>query len=591
MDNNLLLAKKALKLGFDCYQRSDFANAEILFQKVLQIEPKSFDAHHFLGILRLRAEQFSNALPFLKNAVVLRPDDGDANHHLALTLKGLNDVEKALYFFAKALKHKPNLAAAYLGQADVLSQIGRYEEAIQSYQSALKYNAGLIKAHNNLGTVYRKKGCLHDAIESYRAAVNLDPERLDIRSNLLMCMASSEKIDPSEYLEEAISFGKHARATAAPYQSWPSLKMCETKKLKIGFVSGDLRQHPAAEFIKSFIGKFDSSLIDLVAFSTTSKEDETSLMLKQYFLDWFVIESLTDQAAAELVFKNQIDILIDLSGHTAGNRLPLFVWKAAPIQISWIGFFASTGMQEIDYLLPNTALSPPEYEAHYVEKPWIISSAACLAVPEHIAEVNQLPAQKNGHVTFGSFHSLAKISDQVIQTWCRILLELPGSKLFFKCKELIDSGFRERLLEKCSDFGVEADRIEMEGSSPIDEYFKSFRSIDIGLDPFPYNSGTVGYHSLLMGVPYVSLKGDRILSRIGYSNLTQVGLGDLTADTLDEYVDKAVSLAKDIEHLGQIREGLRDKALKSGLFDGDKMANELQTVFREMWKLFLEKGN
>jgi predicted O-linked N-acetylglucosamine transferase (SPINDLY family) len=244
-------------------------------------------------------------------------------------------------------------------------------------------------------------------------------------------------------------------------------------------------------------------------------------------------------------------------------------------------------MSEIDYLLPNAALSPPEFECHYAETPWLLNPSACLALPDELPDVGSLPAATQGQITFGSFHSLAKISEGVLALWCSILQEVPHSKMFFKCRELVDARFREQLLSRCKKFGINEDRIVLEGATPMKEYLQAFNTIDIGLDPFPYNSGTVGFHSLLMGVPYISLKGDRMLSRIGFSNLTQVGLEELAAGDLDEYKRKAINLANDIPRLGKIRDELRKNTLESGLFDGNRMAKTLQTAFREMWSIFL----
>ncbi|WP_339890870.1 tetratricopeptide repeat protein [Neptuniibacter pectenicola] len=585
------LVKKALALGVSSYQSANFPQAKSLFQKVLQLDNNNFYALHFLGIILLQEHNYKIAHLLLVKAQSLKPKDAEVAHHLGLAFKGLGDANKASYCFAKAVKLQPSLAVAHLGYADVVSSMGRYEEAIKAYLAALKHDSTLIKAHNNLGTVYRKKADLASAIAFYKSALVLDPSRLDIHSNLLMCMASSDGVSPSEYLKEALCYGAQAQKTADSYTDWPLLDKSSGKTLNVGFVSGDLRNHPVAAFIESFIGCFDDGKISLTAFSTTSQVDKVSERLKGYFKDWHCIEALTDKDAATLIYQSKVDILIDLSGHTAGNRLSLFAWKPAPIQVSWIGYFASTGVSEIDYILTSNALSPPEYESHYIEQQWHIDSAGCLKVPSVDVVVESLPALKNGYVTFGSFHSLAKLSDAVIETWCEILHRVPNSKLFFKCKELVDSAFRERLIAKCEGFGIDGNRLLLEEASPLPEYFEAYNSIDIGLDPFPYNSGTVSYHSLWMGVPYIALKGDRILSRIGFANLSQVGLGALVANDREGYVERAVQFASNIEELASIRAGLREKAVRSGLFDGLKIANELEHVFRDMWQCHLQKDN
>ena len=584
------LVQKALTLGLSSYNNADFPQATLLLKKVLQLDPENFYALHFLGIILLREQNFKVAQLLLAKAVKIKPKDGEVNHHLGLAYKGLGESELASRFFANAVNYKPDLAVAYLGYADVVSDLGRYEEAIEAYHKALENDNSLIKAYNNLGTIYRKKADILSAISSYKSALQLDPTRLDIHSNLLMSMASIEAVSTEDYLVEAKRYGLQAKQGVTTYTDWPLLNQSENKLLNVGFVSGDLRNHPVAAFIESFIGLFDESNVTLTAFSTTPRVDVESERLKGYFKTWHHIDQMSDKQAADLIYQEKVDILIDLSGHTAGNRLPVFAWKPAPIQISWIGYFASTGLAEMDYILPTNELSPPEYAAHYVEKQWAIKSTGSLSILDVEAEVDGLPAFRNDYVTFGSFHSLAKISDDVIQVWCEILLAVPNSKIYLKCKELFDEQLQLLIKEKFVAKGIDEHRLIIEAASPLNEYFKAYNHVDIGLDPFPYNSGTVGYHSLWMGVPYIALKGDRMLSRIGYSNLSQVGLSNLAANDIKQYVEIAVELASDLPHLEKIRLGLRDKALSSGLFDGSKIINDLQTAFRNMWKLYLRKS-
>lgn len=583
MDNNLLLAKKALKLGFDCYQRSDFANAEILFQKVLQIEPKSFDAHHLLGVLRLRAEQFSSALPFLKNAVLLRPNDGDANHHLALALKGLNDYPQALSFFSNALRLKPALAPAHLGRADVLSGLRRYEEAVIAYKQAIKYDKRLLKAHNNLGTVYRKQSKLLEAISCYQAAYDLDTSRLDIFSNILMCMAYCPDIRQSDYLCEAKRYGALASHHATPFSSWPLTKKRGSKSLRVGFVSGDFRKHSVAYFLKSWLDKIDPNKVKMFAYSNFPVEDSVTKELKVNFEKWRNIYDEPDKQVAQLIYEDKINILIDLSGHTAYNRLPLFAWKAAPVQASWIGFFASTGVAEIDYFIGDKSNFPDSFRQYYTETPWLLNQAGCLSPPETGTEVAELPALKNGYVTFGCFHKVAKLNDDVVALWAKLLQQNTTAKLLFKDIAFADVSLKKRIQSWFSDYGVKPNRIECEVGEERELYLKAYDRIDIGLDPFPYSGGTVNAESLWMGVPYISLMGERRISRFGGKTLIKAGLDQFVANTQDEYLAIANKACAEIETLSEIRAGLREKVAKTVLFDGALMARDLEESFQKMW--------
>jgi len=589
VDNNLLLAKKALKLGFDCYQRSDFANAEILFQKVLQIEPKSFDAHHFLGILRLRAEQFSSALPFLKNAVVLRPDDGDANHHLALALKGINDPEKALFFFSKALKLKPTLAPAYLGRADVLSDLGRYEEAVKAYKKAIQCDRRLLKAHNNLGSVYRKQSKLLEAISCYQAAYNLDRSRLDIFSNVLMCMAYEPSVSQKAYISTAREYGEVASRQADTYLEWPLLDE-NSEKVRVGLVSGDLRKHSVAYFLKSWIDRLDSSKVELFAYSNNPSEDEVSEELKPNFLKWERIFGRADGEVAQKIYEDRINILIDLSGHTAYNRLPLFAWKAAPIQISWMGFFASTGVKEIDYFIGDQWNFPESIQSFYVEKPWRLKTSGCFSPPGNDVSVGPLPALSNAHITFGCFHKISKLNDSVIGLWSEILKQIPDSRLIVKDTAFYDAAIVKEFEGRFKEQGIDPVRVVCEVGESRETYFSAFNRIDLGLDPYPYNGGTVNMESLWMGVPYVSLLGQDRVSRRGAATLYKAGLDGFVAQTEKEYAEIVRRYCVDINELSEIRNGLREKVKASRLYNGSLMAQNLEQAFHDMWAVYLSKS-
>lgn len=583
------LVKKALALGVSSYQSANFPQAKSLFQKVLQLDDNNFYALHFLGIILLQEHNYKIAHLLLVKAQSLKPKDAEVAHHLGLAFKGLGDANKASYCFAKAVKLQPSLAVAHLGYADVVSSMGRYEEAIKAYKTALKYEPTLVKAHNNLGSIYRKRSELLKAISCYQAAYDVDPSRLDIFSNILMCMASEPSVSSEEYLLKAQVYGEAARAKVEPYTEWPLLEKRDKPKIRVGLVSGDLRKHSVAYFLKSWIDKLDNSKVELLAYSNYSDEDEVTEELKSCFTKWNKITHRSDSDVAQTIYDDRVNILIDLSGHTAHNRLPLFAWKAAPIQVSWMGFFASTGVAEIDYFIGDRWNFPDSIASSYVEKPWRLNTSGCFFPPDTGGDVGDLPALKNGYITFGCFHKITKLNDNVVALWSKILNQNESSRLVIKDTVFYDAATQQNIKDRFASFGVDPAQIDCELGETRDLYFDAYKRIDIGLDPFPFNGGTVSLESLWMGVPYISLFGDDRISRRGGAVLYKAGLDQFVASTEGDYLTIANSVCADLVSLSRVRNGLREKVKESKLYNGALMAKDLESAFSDMWLRYIEK--
>ncbi|MDO6594768.1 tetratricopeptide repeat protein [Neptuniibacter sp. 1_MG-2023] len=583
------LVKKALALGISSYQNSNFPQAKALFQKVLQLDDSNFYALHFFGIILLQEQNYKIAQLLLAKALGLKPKDAEVNHHLGLAFKGLGDANKASQCFIKAVKLQPSLAVAHLGYADALSELGRYKDAIAAYKTALKHDSTLIKAHNNLGSVYRKRSELLKAIPCYQAAYDLDPSRLDIFSNILMCMASEPSVSSEEYLIKAQVYGKAARAKAEPYTEWPLLEKIDKPKIRVGLVSGDLRKHSVAYFLKSWIDKLDNSKVELLAYSNYSDEDEVTEELKPCFTKWSKIAHRSDSDIAQTIYDDRVNILIDLSGHTAHNRLPLFAWKAAPIQISWMGFFASTGVAEIDYFIGDQWNFPDSIKPFYVEAPWHLNISGCFFPPDTDVSVGDLPALKNGYITFGCLHKITKLNDDVVALWSTILNENVSARLLIKDTAFCDAATTRSIKDRFALLGVDPERIDCEMGEARELYFDTYKRIDIGLDPFPFNGGTVNLESLWMGVPYISLLGSDRISRRGAAVLYKAGLDQFVAENEGEYIEIANKVCADIHALSEVRKGLREQVSESRLYNGSLMAQDLESAFSDMWFRYIEK--
>lgn len=583
------LVKRATSLAAECEKNKDYKQAIELYVKAINLDPRNTLAITSLSALYFNMGKHSLVEKILQGAIKLSPSNSYFYFQLGNLYTTQRQFDKAIEQFLKSFKLDKELKENYLNLAHAYAEKHEYVTALEFAREGINKYPNYAKLYNNIAYILRALGDIEEAFRYQEISVDKNPKDFSLFSNLLFYLSQSPSVSPEEYLEKAKEYGRRVSEGVKQYDTWPQL--ASNEKLRIGFVSGDFRNHPVTYFIENWLGLIDKNRFELVAYYSFSQNDETTLSLHPLFNEWYNVSHLTDSELAEKIYKDQVNILFDLSGHTAHNRLPAFAWKPAPIQISWIGFPTSTGLATMDYMMPSKLMSPPEFAHHYLEEIWCLEAAGCLKPPAVEIDVNPLPALTNGYFTFGSFHSVTKLTDQVLKTWAEILRQVPGSKLFFKCKELKEPKTQNELREKMTGLGIDEDRLILEGPCKLEEYFSAYHSIDMGLDPFPYNSGTIAYHSLWMGVPYIALKGDRLLSRVGYGNICLVGLEEFAADSPEEYIHTAVLAASKPERLNEIRLGLREKALSSGLYNGKKMARELETTFGKMWQRFLKKTN
>ncbi len=476
--------------------------------------------------------------------------------------------------------------AALLMQAVALHQANRLEEAITVYRRTLLLKPDYADAHNNLGLALQDHGDLDAAIECYRKALALNPDHGQAHSNLLLLMSFHTGCTPGDYLAEAKRYGEKVLAHARPYTSWRIPVAGQGARLRLGLVSGDLRAHPVACFLESYLMHYDPAQVELVAYSTSTHEDPVTARLKPHFAAWNVIAGLSDEAAARKMHGDGIHILLDLAGHTAHNRLPLFAWKPAPVQASWLGYFASTGVPGMDYLLADPVSIPASLREFFTETVWYLPETRLCFTP--LADtarlpVAALPAERNGYATFGSFQRLPKLNDDVLALWGRVFREIPNARLRIQNKQMSCASTREHLLQRLSASGIAPERVTIIGLAPRDVYLAAYAEVDIMLDTFPYTGGTTTCEALWMGVPTLTLAGETLLGRQGASMLGCAGLPDWIADSYDDYVARALQHASDIQALAQLRAGLRQQVLASPLFDAPRFARNLTDALQKIW--------
>jgi predicted O-linked N-acetylglucosamine transferase (SPINDLY family) len=521
-----------------------------------------------------------------KRALVLtnrHPDFGIAWKLLggALYMQG----KDALPTFEKAAALLPGDAETHFNLGVAQRNSGQLNGAVASYRWALAINPDYAEAHSNLGNVLKDLGQLDHAVRSYRRALELKPADVIALGNLLSCRNYAGH-PASIGLVEARHFGELVARQARPYATWPNVPD-PARGLNIGLVSGDFREHAAGFFMQSVLQTLAlhaSGRLKFFAYSNHSRTDAVTARIKTCCHNWRSVVGLSDQHLAQQIRDDGIDILFDLSGHTAHNRLPMFAWKPAPVQVSWLGYFATTGVSAIDYLIADPWTLPVTDESNFTEKIWRLpETRMCFTPPDSDVAVSSLPALTTGHITFGCFNNLAKMNDAVVALWSRILLAQPNSHLFLKANQLAEPAVRNSVAERFGAHGIGLSRLVLEGPESRAKYLAAYQRVDIALDPFPYPGGATSVEALWMAVPVLTMAGDRFLSRQGVGLLMNAGLPEWIATDPDDYVARAEFHARDLSKLAELRSRLRSQVLASPIFDAPRFARHFEFALRQMW--------
>ncbi|MFA7241477.1 MAG: tetratricopeptide repeat protein, partial [Sulfuricellaceae bacterium] len=416
-------------------------------QKAAGLLRDDADAHYNLGNALQDAGQFDAAAASYRRALALKPDDADTHSNLGAALQALGQPADAVESYAKALEISPDDAATHNNLGAALQTLGQFDGALASYRRALEIKPDFAEAHNNLGNALKDLDQLDGAMASYRRALEIKSDYADAHSNLLFAYSLTDNAS-GEMLAEARRYDQRVTRQARPYTAWRNIP-APARRLRVGLVSPDLRNHPVGYFLESLLTHIDPARLELTAYPAHHFDDELTARIKRYFAAWKPLVGLSDETAAGLIYADGIDILIDLSGHTANNRLPLFAWKPAPVQVSWLGYFATTGMTAMDYLIADPWTLPESEEVYFTEKILRLpETRLCFTPPDVAVSVSPLPALTNGYVTFGCFNNLAKMNDDVVALWARVLQATPGSRLFLKTKQLGEATMRQRTIKR-----------------------------------------------------------------------------------------------------------------------------------------------
>lgn len=570
-------------------RQSDWRTAARHYRTAFELKPES--ALACLGAFRMLMllGEMADARAFLAQGVALHPTVADFHFYEGNMLLAGGDAEWAIDSYQRALELGADHAALHGRMGGALLKLNRLEKAREHLARAVALDPANMEARHDLGVVLHHLGQIDEAIQQQQITITHEPQQLGAHSCLLFALCFSDTCTTSQYLVHAQQFAEQARRGAQrltpPHPTQARHTEEARRRLRIGWVSGDLRKHVNMAFFKHILARLAEEPLDLVAFSNNPYDDAVTHQLRAAMTEWHDITPLSDQDAARLIHGCRIDVLVDLSGHTAHNRLPVFAWRPAPVQATWLGFAATTGLSEMDYLLADPVSVPPASSADFSERIlYLPHTRLCMAPPASAERwpVSPLPVQRQGFITFGCFQQVGKINDRVLTAWQKILAAMPDARLRLQIRYLDLASVRGDLERRLAASGIAANRVSLHEGTSTDDYLAAHHEVDMILDTFPYPGGTTTAEALWMGVPTVTLLGASLLARQGASMLHTAGLSDWVAENEEAYVERALKFARDTEALAGLRQRLRAQATRSPLFDSHGFARDLAQALRAM---------
>jgi protein O-GlcNAc transferase len=576
-----------LILGQLLDEKGQLDEAIVCYRKTLEVNPGMVDAYNRLGNTLQEKKEFAEAITFYQKAISINPNDPTAYINIGIAMHNNYNFNDAIIYLQKALSLNPNIEMTYNYMGYSLFCQGKLEEAIKNFKSSLRINPDSPIALTQLGHIFQKQGKVIDADNCYRRALQIQPNDIILFEAFLVNLLYNSRYDAQTIFSEHLDFGKQFEVPLQSIAIFHTNKKIINKKLKIGYVSPDFRNHSVSHFIEPIIYSHNRNQFTVFCYSNVQRKDEVTSRIQNRADQWRNIAGMSDEKALELIRNDDIDILIDLAGHTAKNCMLLFARKPAPVQVTWIGYPATTGLSTIDYKLVDSYTDPAGMtEEFYTEKLLRMPECFLCYLPDKESpDIKRLPALRSDHITFGSFNNFPKASPIVIDLWTKILQAIYKSRLILKSTCFSDKSTSDYVSDIFIKNGISADRIELLPYDPSTRaHLNTYNRIDIGLDTFPYNGTTTTCEAIWMGVPVVTLAGNTHASRVGMSLLSNIGIPELIAKTSDEYISIAVRLANNLRHLQSLRDNLRGIMAKSVLMDENRFIIDLEKLYHTIWK-------
>ncbi|CDH44155.1 tetratricopeptide repeat protein [Candidatus Contendibacter odensensis] len=623
LDPNYFEAHYNLGKAFEDQQRWDEAIA--CYERTLAVKPDHLSAHLQLGLILKEQKRLDEALACYQRAVLTNSDAPEIHNNLGNTLKDKDFPEQAVACYLKALTIRPDSAEVHNNLGAVFLELDNLDKAMEHLQQAIVLDEHCFDAHSNLGHVFFKRQRVAEAIVYYRKTLALKPEMANIHAHISACLTSLGVFDDFiNYSQKILESDERSLVSDGNSEAWnnflftlnyhPDLSMTEiydqylkwerryakelqlnvaihtnhhdpSKRLRIGYVSPDFRAHSTRSFIAPVLANHDHEKFEIFAYAELKQEDSWTTHYQSWVDEWRPTRRLSDVELAERVRADGIDILVDLAGHTTDNRLLVFARKPAPVQISWLGYGYTTGLQAMDYFLGDDRLTPPGCESWFSERIWRLPHAWSYRPAKDAPEVNPLPAEIQGYVTLGSLSRAIRFNERVIAAWSDLLKAIPTARLMLNSPFLGELETAEMVANRFIHHGITRDRLVVT-HTPV---WEGYHQLDIALDPFPHNAGTTTFEALWMGVPVVSLRDRPSMGRFGDAILDAMGLSEWVADSVEDYLAIVARLASDLDALSVWRATLRGRMLASPLCDESGFTRDLENAYRQMWQIYCQQ--
>lgn len=604
-------------LGMSRFGRGDLVTAAAQLHRAIHLEPRDHSIWDNLGIVLQKSGDHAGAREAFKRALARAPREAGIWSNAASSALAAGDPMEAERLARQALALAPGLAAgwlqlgnalaiqrhsadaeaalrealrllprypdALLSLSALLSELGRLAEARAAAETALRIHPGFSPAHVNLGGIHDRLGDVRTAREHYRRAREQDPADLASWSSELYCLSHDADLDPHQVFLAHRAFGEQVEARLGAHPVPHANDRAPERRLRVGVLSGDLRDHPVARFLEPVWRELDAAQLQLVAYDTRPAADAVAQRLRTLAGEWSDVSALSDIALAERIRADGIDILIDHSGHTAGNRLGVFARKPAPVQVMWFGYPGTSGLRTMDYRLVDPLVAPPGRLDHlFSERLAYLPSMLVFGEPAQLPALTPAPCVRNGYLTFGSFNRMNKLGAAVIALWADILRRVPDARLLIGA--VTEAAVAEAVRTRFASAGIATERIDFLPRLDLPDYLAAHARIDLLLDALPWTSSTTAQFGLWMGVPTLTLAGASLVARLGAAAMSAAGLEQFVAESASHYAELACRMAARPGELQDIRATLRDRLEADQQRLPAQVARALEQRLRQMWQ-------
>ena len=575
---------QAFAFALEHHKAGRLAEAEQGYRAILARAPEHADSLNLLGVIALQMGDLPSALMLVRRAVELRPDAAVCRNNLGQVLARHGRDDEAAGCYEAAIDLDPAYAEAHNNLGVLRARRDRLTDAEAHYRKAIELDPAYAEPHTNLGNLLKDRGELDAAIVCYRRAVELRPDLSQLHSNLLLTLHYHPDYSPADLLREHLRWAERHVVPLKPARRAHGNSADPERRLRVGYVSPDFREHPVARFMLPLLREHDRQQVEVFAYSDVALPDPVTDMVRRHVDQWRNVATLADEKLADAVRADGVDILVDLAAHSGHNRLLTFARKPAPVQVTYLAYCSTTGVDAIDYRVTDRFLDPPPESSHYSEASLHLSHCYwCYSAPPLKPSAAQRLA---GPPTFGCLNNFAKVTDVTLELWARLLKRVPEARLLVYARA---DPHQQRVRRALRGAGVDESRAAFVGYQSLAAYLETYREIDVGLDPHPYGGGTTSCDALWMGVPVVTLAGRTAVSRAGTTLLRNVGLDDLVARSADQYVDLAAELIRDAGRLAALRRDLRGRLESSPVMDARAFARGFEAALRTAWRAWCER--